>query len=546
MRALTRLEATRHPRLLEVDARAWVAGGSARAGRAIGLADVAADDIERIVDLGFDLVWLTATWKIGTQSRRMWRATPWMREQRAALVPDGTDDDIEGSPDAVADYAPARSVGGEAGLRVLRRRLAGAGIGLILDFVPNQTATDHPWVRQHPERYVQANEEQRWVDPDAYFEVRSEGRHWIAHGRDPNFPPWRDTAQLDHRRADVRRAMIQKLRDVATTCDGVVCRMAMLILDDVFRATWAERSVQPPDAAATLQSGEFWWHAATEVRQAYPQFLLIGEAYWGSEWRLQRLGFDYTFDKPLLDRLLADDPGSVLAHLRADEDYQRRSLRYLEQRSEAPIAARVGLARHRAMALTAATAPGMLLLSEGQLVGSRGHVPTQIGRHPAEPPDDTIVDLYARLMHATEDEVFRLGQAIRIDPQAAWPGNMTHEGMLARLWVGPHRHFRLTVVNLAPYPAQGFVPLLVSEFAGKQIHLEDLLGPSTYVRPGDDLLARGLYLDVPAYGCHLFRISRTATRRGRGRPRVTPRDRDASSPAARLTEWPAGTGHRPA
>jgi hypothetical protein len=93
-------------------------------------------------------------------------------------------------------------------------------------------------------------------------------------------------------------------------------------------------------------------------------------------------------------------------------------------------------------------------------------------------------------MRATEDEVFRLGHAIRIEPRSAWPGNATHEGMLVRLWVGPHRHFRLAVANLAPSRAQAYIPLHVPELAGMEIHLDDQIGPDTYVRDGDDLLPK--------------------------------------------------------
>ena len=518
MREPTRLELTRHPRMVQVDARAWVARASARAGRSVGLAEVREEDIARIADLGFELVWLSASWRTGPQSRRLWREASWLHERRVALLPDGTDEDIEGSPYAVADYMPPRHFGGEEGLHVLRRRLSEAGVGLVLDFIPNQTATDHPWVRQHPDRYVQVDEQQRLLDPDGSFEVRSEGRHWIAHGRDPYFPPWRDTAQLDYRREDTRRAMIAKLRDIATTCDGLVCRMAMLVLDDVFRSTWDERSIEPPDSMGVHQSGEFWWHAVKAVRAAYPAFLLIGEAYWGLEWRLQRLGFDYTFDQPLLERQLGGDPSSILGHLRADEEYQRRSLRYLEVAGELPIAARTSLPQHRSMALTAATAPGMFMVTEAQLSGSRDLVPNQIRMEPADPPDAAVADLYERLVLALGDEAFRQGQGGRIDLQAAWPGNATHEAILARLWVGPHRQFRLVVANTAPYRAQGYVPLMVPEFVGKEVNFEDQLGTETYVRSGDELLTKGLYVDLPAYGCHLFRISRTTPRRkSRGR-----------------------------
>ena len=286
---------------------------SARDGRRVGLGDVRARDIDPIAELGFDLVWLTAAWTIGSSSRRLARSSPTLRDRRAELLPDGTDDDIVGSPYAVSAYEPPDNLGGAAGLAKLRQRLGEAGIGLILDFVPNHTASEHLWVRRHPEWFVHADSGHRAVDPDGYFEVRSDGRHWIAHGRDPNFPPWTDTAQLDYRHPDVPRAMTQALKEVATRCDGVVCSMAMLVLDDVFRSTWSGRSIPPSVAEEASPFGEFWWHATRAVHEVYPKFLLIGEAYWDHEWRLQQLGFDFTYDKPLTDRLVAGDVPAVVA-----------------------------------------------------------------------------------------------------------------------------------------------------------------------------------------------------------------------------------------
>ena len=65
----------------------------------------------------------------------------------------------------------------------------------------------------------------------------------------------------------------------------------------------------------------------------------------------------------------------------------------------------------------------------------------------------------------------------------------------------------------------GFVPLALPEFAGKTVHHDDLLADIAYDRPGDDLLVRGLYVDLPAYGYHLFRVTREATA---GRRRSSP------------------------
>jgi hypothetical protein len=517
VRAPLRVASTRHPRLLQIDARAWTARLSANAGRRTTLADIRPSDIDPIADLAFDLVWLTGVWMIGGASRRLWRGSETMRDRRREILPDGSDDDIVGSPYAVAAYEPADSLGGAPGLATLRQRLAAAGIGLILDFVPNHVAVDHAWVRRNPGWFVHADAEQRAAEPDAYFEVRSEGRHWIAHGRDPNYPPWTDTAQLDYRHPAVPRAMAQALREIATRCDGVVCSMAMLVLDDIFRTTWGGRSVAPPIAEDASPFGEFWWHATSAVHDAYPRFLLIGEAYWGQEYRLQQLGFDYTYDKPLLERLLAGDARSVAAHLRADDVYQRRSVRLLEEPNGPRVAAQMDPGQERAAALVEATVPGMLLVRDGQMQGARSDVPIQLRREPAEEPDHGLNDFYCKLLRATDDEAFRTGHAIRLEPLSAWEGNSTHEGVIARLWVGQHRQLRLSVANLTGEPAQAYIPLALPEFNGKTVRLDDQLDEIAYVRPGDDLLTRGLYVDLPPYGCHLFRVSRVANTSGRRR-----------------------------
>jgi len=310
--------------------------------------------------------------------------------------------------------------------------------------------------------------------------------------------------------------MAQTLKEDATRCDGVVCAEAMLVLDEVFRTTWAGRSVPPSVAEDASPYGEFWWHAVSAVRDVYPGFILIGEAYWGHEWRLQQLGFDYTWDKPLLERFLDGDVEAVTGHLRADDAYQRRSVRMLEDRSSERIAAQLTPAQERVAALVEATVPGMLLIRDGQLVGARAQVPVEFRREPEEPPDVALRDFYCRVLLATDDESFRLGHAIRLEPTPAWTGSESHAGIIARLWVGQHRQLRLVVANLTGEPAEGFIPLALPEFAGKIVHLEDQLAEIVYDRPGDDLLVRGLYVDLPPYGHHLFKVTReTAVHRRR-------------------------------
>ena len=211
------------------------------------------------------------------------------------------------------------------------------------------------------------------------------------------------------------------------------------------------------------------------------------------------------------------------AHLRADDAYQRRSVRLLEERNGPRIAAQLTPAQVRVAALVEATVPGMLLVRDGQIDGARLDVPIQFRREPDEAADPDLRDYYCRLLRATDDETFRLGHAIRLEPTAAWPGNVTHEGILARLWVGQHRQLRLAVANLSGEPAQGVHPA-----GAPRVRRQDRppRGPARrrveYDRPGDDLLVRGLYVDLPPYGGHLFRVTRQTTpAAGRRRPRVS-------------------------
>jgi hypothetical protein len=42
------------------------------------------------------------------------------------------------------------------------------------------------------------------------------------------------------------------------------------------------------------------------------------------------------------------------------------------------------------------------------------------------------------------------------------------------------------------------------------VRLRDRTSAAVYDRSGDDLLARGLYLDLPGWGYHVFEVSRAS------------------------------------
>jgi hypothetical protein len=291
---------------------------------------------------------------------------------------------------------------------------------------------------------------------------------------------------------------------VAGRCDGVRCDMAMLVMRDVFLRTWGG-DFDPPEA-------EFWPGAIAEVKRSSPGFLMVAEAYWDLEFELQQMGFDYVYDKRLYDRLLEDDVTLVQEHLQlASLEYQTRLVRFVENHDEPRALAAFGPQRSQAAAVVTLTLPGMRLVHDGQMEGRRLKLPVQLGRRSVESSEPGMEAFYRQLLTALGHPIFHAGQWQLLEPERAWPGNPSHGDYVAHSWaLGKAR--RLVVVNLASGWSQCYVRLDWPDLAGRTWELVDLLSEARYIRDGDDLLARGLYLDMPGYGTHLFQLLQKETR----------------------------------
>ena len=98
-----------------------------------------------------------------------------------------------------------------------------------------------------------------------------------------------------------------------------------------------------------------------------------------------------------------------------------------------------------------------------------------------------------------------------LEARPAWEDNTSHAAFLAFTWSGPGDLHRLVVVNYAPHRSQSYLPLPWGELPGQTWRLQDRLGEAIYERNGDDLsaqrAAQGLYLDMPAWGFHVFDVN---------------------------------------
>jgi hypothetical protein len=488
----------KYPTVYEINTWAWLNDLSRAHGRRVTLADVPQEEFERLAAYGFDALWLMGAWGRSAAARQFSRTNPGLLGEYARTLPDFNEEDVVGSPYALVAYRVDPALGGDSGLADFRARMGEAGLRLMLDFVPNHMAIDHPWLSEHPERFVRGDDARLRGEPRNYFRVDGDGESRVfAHGRDPYFDGWADTAQLDYRRAETREAMTRELLSVASKCDGVRCDMAMLVTREVFTRTWGGEFDAP--------GAEFWPEAIGRVKSAHPNFLFMAEVYWDMEYELQQEGFDFTYDKRLYDRLLRDDAPAVRAHLRADLSYQSRLARFVENHDERRAQAAFGSERCEAVSTLALTLPGLRLVHEGQPEGRREKLSVHLGRRPHEPTDAGVEENYRRLLAALSRDVFHEGEWRMVEARAAWDGNPSHDFFVASLWTRGG-DARLVAVNLSPGRAQCYLPLELPALAGRVWVLSDSLSDACYERDGDALNSPGLYLDVPAYGHHLFEI----------------------------------------
>ncbi len=110
--------------------------------------------------------------------------------------------------------------------------------------------------------------------------------------------------------------------------------------------------------------------------------------------------------------------------------------------------------------------------------------------------------MYERLLAALRASAVGQGTCELIRPAAAWPDNPTAQNFVLIQWQRQTLEFDLVVINLAPHRSQCYAPLRLPDLSNWS--LRDRLSPESYVRSGADLRGRGLYLDLPAHGAHIF------------------------------------------
>jgi hypothetical protein len=486
----------RYPSLYQINTRVWLTELSRTLGRRATLEDIPDAELDRLAAQGFDWIWLLSVWQTGLAGQSVSRTNAVWRKEFEETLADLSDADIGGSGFAITGYTVHADLGGDVALARLRERLRRRGLRLMLDFVPNHTGLDHPWVEEHPEYYVKGTELDLARAPQNYTWIkRKEGDLLLAYGRDPFFPGWPDALQLDYSNPATQEAMIGELLKIAGQCDAVRCDMAMLVLPDVFERTWGKAA--PP----------FWPNAIRRVRAKFPEFRFMAEVYWDLEWTMLQQGFDYAYDKRLYDRLRDGHARPVREHFRAGLDYQDKLARFLENHDEPRAATAFPNDVHQAADVVTFLAPGLRFFHQGQFEGRKKRISPHLGRAPEETCDPQLHEFYERLLAILRQPLLRNGRWRLLECMPAWDGNWTWDCFIAFAWQDDKGDRLLAVVNYAPNQSQCYVRLPFDNLGGSQWRLQDQLGDAVYDRDGRELETRGHYLDLSPWQSHVFKMS---------------------------------------
>lgn len=449
-----------------------------------------------------DFIWFMGIWKPSPRSKEICTTHEGLLNEFKNLLPDLQEFDILGSPYAVYEYSPNPLVlKSWEGLRKLKTKLNRLGKKLILDFVPNHMAVDTPFLNQYPELFLYKADTETLCKNS--FLNPTNGKIYY-HGRDPYFDGWTDTVQWDFSKPEVLELHKKILSEISIYCDGVRCDMAMLPQPDVFEKTHGKKALP------------YWKPLIEHIREQQNSFTFLAEVYWGREYELQQLGFDYTYDKTLYDRLKEADFHSLKLHLQAEEDFQNKSLRFIENHDEERAFHTFGEASISYFSLLTFLS-GIILYYEGQSDGKVKKIPVQLGRLPQEEPLKEVRDFYTRVFEQIKKrdqkkESFEmkffcyefLECPVLTKGMYYFKTNQILSGKVKVL------HIEFLILNFSEHVVSGWIRFsdLVNKFIQgvmpEKIYIRDIISNVVYEKDLNEILEKGIYIKLSSKQAHWF------------------------------------------
>ena len=230
---------TRNADIYEVNVRQFSPDGTLKGVQA---------HLPRLKALGVDIIWLMPVQPIGRKNRK------------GPL----------GSYYSIADYTAINpELGTMADFDALVAAAHREGIKVLLDWVPNHTAFDHPWTTAHK----------------AYYVTRADGTIINARDNEGHDTDWTDVAELNYDNPELRTAMIDAMRWwlVNGKIDGFRCDVAGGVPLDFWLQARAALQKTKPDLFMLAEAEDPKLHAAFDMTYGWEMHHLMNEVAQGKK-----------------------------------------------------------------------------------------------------------------------------------------------------------------------------------------------------------------------------------------------------------------------
>lgn len=337
-------------------------------------------------------IWLMGVWKRSKLSKIISIKN---FQEFIHIVRDLKEDDIIGSAYSIVDYSVDPLIGDFKSLIKVKNKLNRLGIGLILDFIPNHFSLDNNYINE--DIFIETDFNGYKKNPYLFYVTENEGKiRYIAHGKDPFFPPWIDTLQINIFSKKAQKILLKNLKKISKYADGVRVDMSMLLLNNIFYNNWK-------DYIKLENIEEEFWSIATKS----VDLTFIAECYWNLENKMLKLGFHYTYDKKFLDNLF--NINDIKQMISMDFEFQKKMVRFLENHDEERIANKIENKDEHILTLFF-TCLGMKMIYWEQFEGQTTRIPVQLIRandnYKSLPFYQKIIEIYPTIKNFLEEGKF--------------------------------------------------------------------------------------------------------------------------------------------
>jgi glycosidase len=395
-------------------------------------------------------------------------------------------------------------------------------------------------------------EDHYWNDSDAavVFERRDSATgdvRYVYHGNDGTSFPWNDTAQLDYLKADVREAVIQTILQVAHRFPVIRFDAAMVLAKrHIERLWWPEpghggaipsrsRYAMTRAAFEALMPHEFWREVVDRVAAEAPDTLLLAEAFWMMEgYFVRTLGMHRVYNSAFMHMLRDEDNAGyrkvIRDTLEFDPEIIKRYVNFMTNPDEETAIDQFGTGdKYFGVATLLATLPGLPMIGHGQIegFGEKYGMEFRRARLDEQPNEELIARFEREIVPLLHERGRYAGAAdFRLYDVAGDGGAVIDDVFAFSNGRGPDRslvvyHNRFgsaagwvrSSVPFARRAADGGKTLVTATLAEALdipadadafVAFREARSGLEYIRPGRELVERGLFVELDAYRCLVF------------------------------------------